>query len=79
MYKPKPKSQVAVFFLTFLFGPLGLFYVDSGLAWFCLAIAIAIVGGILTGGIVAFVMWFVSMVLGSGAVNAYNRDLKAAQ
>ena len=50
--------------LTFLFGPIGLFYLGAapGLVGLFVLMPLAIVGGFLTFGVVAIVVWFGCMV-----------------
>lgn len=57
-----PKSAVAAFFLTFLFGPLGLLYASIGGGIFLIICAVILVP--LTGGLAALLLWPVAMVWG---------------
>lgn len=59
--KPQ-KSVIAAFFLTFLFGPLGLLYASIGGGIFMIVCAIILVP--LTAGIAAFALWPISMIWG---------------
>jgi len=56
------KSLVLSVILTVLFGPLGLIYVRTGLG--IVLSLVAIVLGILTGGLIAIIMWPLAIVLG---------------
>lgn len=68
-----PKSQGISFILTFLFGPLGLFYssVLGGVIMLILGIIIAII----TLGIGAILAWLGSIIWGAIAVSSYNKKL----
>lgn len=59
--KPQ-KSVIATFFLTFLFGPLGLLYASIGGGIFMIVCAIILVP--LTAGVAAFALWPISIVWG---------------
>lgn len=64
------KSQLIGFLLTFLVGPLGLFYSSAPAALgFLLA---AIVFGVLTAGIALFVIWPISIITGFFTVHRHN-------
>ena len=58
----QPKSAWAAFFLTFLFGPLGLLYatIPGGIILFVIALIIVP----LTAGLAAVVIWPISMIWG---------------
>ena len=56
----KDKSVGAALVLTFLFGPLGIFYVS--ILWAVVFIVLAIVVAILTLGLGLLLVWPVSMV-----------------
>lgn len=68
-----PKSQGISFILTFLFGPLGLFYstVLGGIIMLILGIIITVV----TLGMGAILVWLVCIVWGAIAVSSYNGKL----
>lgn len=73
MITVSPKSQGISFLLTFLFGPLGLFY-STVLG----AVIMLILGGIITVvtlGIGAIPVWLVSIIWGAIAVNYHNAKL----
>jgi TM2 domain-containing membrane protein YozV len=57
--KPQ-RSAIAAFFLTFIFGPLGLLYASIGGGIFLTICAVIFVP--LTAGLAAFVLWPISMV-----------------
>jgi hypothetical protein len=61
---PRDKSVGAALVLTFLFGPLGLFYVGAGpgLIGLFILLPLAIIGGIVTFGVLSVVVWLVSML-----------------
>lgn len=59
--KPQ-KSVIATFFLTFIFGPLGLLYASIGGGIFLIVCAIILVP--LTAGVAAFTLWPISIVWG---------------
>ncbi len=67
------KSQFAGFLLTLLFGPIGLFYssVPAALGFIVAAIGI----GAITGGIGAFIMWPISIIVGFFTVSSYNNKV----
>lgn len=65
----KDQSVGAALFLTFLFGPLGIFYVS--VLWAVVLIVLAIVVAILTLGLGLLLVWPASMIL--AAVMASNR------
>lgn len=69
----KDKSVGAALVLTFLFGPLGLFYVGAlpGLIGLFVLIPVGVIGGFITFGVIGVIVWFVSMVW--GAVAASNK------
>lgn len=71
-----PKSVVAAFFLTFLFGPLGLLYATIGGGIFLIICAIILVP--LTGGLAALVLWPVSMIWGVVAAMASGSGTQTA-
>ena len=52
------------FLLTFLFGPLGLFYLGAlpGVVGLFVLIPVAVIGGIVTYGLVAFIVWVVTII-----------------
>jgi hypothetical protein len=56
------KSAIAAFFLTFLFGPLGLLYATIGGGIFMIIIAVILVP--MTVGLAVLVVWPVSMIWG---------------
>lgn len=68
-----PKSQGISFILTFLFGPLGLFYstVLGGVVMLVLGIIIAVI----TLGVGAILAWLGSIIWGAIAVSSYNNKL----
>ncbi len=68
------KSHVASFILTFLFGPLGLFYSSAGWALGTILVAIFFIPA--TGGIAAIVIWLFSLVWGPVCVSSYNSKVK---
>lgn len=72
-----PKSQGVSFILTFLFGPLGLFYstVVGGIIMLVLGIIIAIV----TLGLGAILAWLGSIIWGAIAVSAHNKKLMSGK
>lgn len=57
--KPE-KSVIAAFFLTFIFGPLGLLYATVGGGIFLIICAMIIVP--LTGGLAIILLWPASMI-----------------
>ena len=61
---PRDKSVGAALVLTFLFGPLGLFYLGAvpGIVGLFVLIPIAVVGGLVTFGAVSLFVWFITMV-----------------
>ena len=65
------KSMGAALILTFLFGPLGLFYASiiGGIVMLILTVII----GILTLGVGFFFGWFVSIIWAAIAVNGHNK------
>ena len=65
------KSHIISLILTFIFGPLGLFYSTIGGAIALTILAIAI--GSITLGIGALFLWPVAMIVGFFAVNRHNR------
>lgn len=67
------KSQMAGFFLTLLFGPLGLFY-TSWVAGLILTITAIGLGATI---IVPVIIWVLSMLLSFGFVSDYNDKIKA--
>jgi hypothetical protein len=56
------KSTIAAFFLTFLFGPIGLLYATIGGGIFMIIIAVILVP--MTVGLGVLVVWPVSMIWG---------------
>lgn len=67
------KSQLVGFMLTFLFGPIGLFYSSAAAALGFLIFALAL--GFLTlglGAIGALLMWPVSILVGFATVSRFN-------
>ncbi|MCR5175580.1 MAG: zinc ribbon domain-containing protein [Anaerovibrio sp.] len=60
MDPPARKNMVVAMLLSFLFGPLGMLYTNVKHA--AILIVIAIVGGVLTGGLVGLPCWIASMV-----------------
>jgi TM2 domain-containing membrane protein YozV len=62
------KSAIAAFFLTFLFGPLGLLYATIGGGIFMIIVAVILVP--LTVGLAALVVWPISMIWGVAAALA---------
>lgn len=68
--KPE-KSVMAAFFLTFLFGPLGLLYATIGGGIFMIIVAIIV--GVVTFGLGALVTWPVAMIWGVLAALASKR------
>jgi hypothetical protein len=56
------KSAIAAFFLTFLFGPLGLLYATIGGGIFMIIIAVILVP--MTVGLAVLVVWPVSIIWG---------------
>jgi|AntRauTorcE11898_2_1112593.scaffolds.fasta_scaffold05943_5 hypothetical protein len=71
-----PKSAIAAFFLTFLFGPLGLLYASIGGGIFLILCAIILVP--LTGGLGALFIWPVAMIWGVLAAMASKPGSQAA-
>lgn len=65
----KDKSVGAALVLTFLFGPLGIFYVSF--LWAVVFIVLAIIVAILTLGLGLLLVWPASMIL--AAIMASNR------
>lgn len=68
------KSQLVQFILTFLFGPLGLFYSSIAAALFWIVMAV-IVGGS-TVGVGLLVIWPLIMITGFFTVSGYNERLR---
>lgn len=56
------KSAIAAFFLTFLFGPIGLLYATIGGGIFMIIVAVILVP--MTVGLAALVVWPVSIIWG---------------
>jgi hypothetical protein len=56
------KSVIAAFFLTFLFGPLGLLYASIGGGIFLIIVAAIVVP--LTAGLAFFIVWPIAMIWG---------------
>lgn len=69
MRPPRAKSVGAVLVLTFLFGPLGLFYTGAGAAIVMLLATLVV--GVVTLGVGLLLIWPPSMVW--GAVSASNQ------
>ncbi|MBG0775538.1 MAG: hypothetical protein H0S85_03790 [Desulfovibrionaceae bacterium] len=70
-----PKSVGISLILTFLLGPLGMFY--STILGGLIMSALTVVLGVLTLGISWWLTWPVCMLWGALAVGAYNRRLAA--
>lgn len=64
---PKDKSVAAALVLTFLFGPLGLFY-SSVIGGFIM-LALYVIVGIATAGLGLLVLWPITMVWGAVAAS----------
>lgn len=71
-----PKSAIAAFFLTFLFGPLGLLYASIGGGIFLILCAIVLVP--LTGGLAALLLWPVAVIWGVMAAMVSKPGSRAA-
>lgn len=65
------KSQTAGFFLTLLFGPLGLFYSSWVAALILSAIAVA------TVPVGLFFCWFLAIIISFFSVSKHNEKVKA--
>jgi hypothetical protein len=65
------KNVLVALLLTFLFGPLGLLYVDVKAA--LIFFGVTVVLSVLTGGIFVFLAWVTSMVWSVVAVSNYNK------
>ena len=74
--KPE-KSVLAAFFLTFLFGPLGLLYASVGGGIFMIIVAIIL--GAVTLGLGFLITWPVAMIWGVLAASASKRKPTASQ
>ncbi len=79
------KSMGAGILLALFFGPLGLFYssVWGGLIMLVLGGVLAVVGGVLTGGLglipILFLIGVVSVIWAAIAVNGHNKKILSAQ
>lgn len=71
-----PKSAIAAFFLTFLFGPLGLLYASIGGGIFLIICAVILMP--LTGGLAALFIWPVAIVWGVIAASLSKPGSQAA-
>lgn len=69
------KSMGVAIILTFLFGPLGMFYSTVSGAFILLVIALVV--GVITGGIGLLLIWPVSIIWGATATSSYNKKLIA--
>ena len=67
-----PKSRLTSFFLTLLFGPLGLFYSTIGGALFML-ILVVISASTIVGPIF---FWLLSIAIGDHATHKHNKALE---
>ena len=69
------KSMGVAIILTFLFGPLGMFYSTVSGAFILLLIALVV--GVVTGGIGLLLIWPISIIWGAMATSSYNKKLIA--
>lgn len=76
---PKDKSVGAALVLTFLFGPLGLFYLGAvpGIIGLFVLIPIGVIGGLLTFGAVGVIVWFLSMIWAVVAAGREHSEFQA--
>jgi hypothetical protein len=72
---PRDKSVGFAFALTFLFGPLGLFYVSTSVA--IAALVVSVVVFVLTLGLGVFVTWPATIVLGCIMADRRHREYQA--
>ena len=73
----RTKSAGVAFLLTFLFGPLGMFYSTVAGAIVMLVASLVLVP--LTGGIAAFVVWPISIIWGCVAASRANAGVRVSQ
>jgi len=73
----RTKSPGVAFLLTFLFGPLGMFYSTVAGAIVMLVASLVLVP--LTGGIAAFVVWPISIIWGCVAASRANAGVRVSQ
>jgi hypothetical protein len=73
----RTKSAGVAFLLTFLFGPLGMFYSTVAGAIVMLVASLVLVP--LTGGIAAFVVWPISIIWGCVAASRANAGVRVNQ
>ena len=64
------KSDGIQLLLTFLFGPLGLFY--SSVGWAISLLLVDILLAVPTHGMIGVPIWIISMIVGFGTVETYN-------
>ena len=67
------KSQGVQLCLTFLFGPLGLFYSSTGAGLGFSATAFIL--GMMSGGMAVLIVWPASMITGAFIVGHYNERI----
>ena len=70
-----PKSVLVAFLLTFLFGPLGMFY--STVVGGVVMLLVALVAIPLTIGVGALIVWPISIIWGCVAASQYNSRIGA--
>lgn len=68
------KSQLVQFILTFIFGPLGLFYSSIAAAIFWIILAIIVAGSTVGAGLL--LLWPLIIITGFFTVNGYNQRMK---
>jgi len=68
------KSHLAQFFLTFFFGPVGLFYssTPAAIGFIFASMALAAMGGLL----LAFLIWPIVIIVGFSTVSGYNSRIE---
>ena len=71
------KSHFVSFLLTVCIGPVGVFY-SSAPAGMMLTL-IAVIGGLMTGGIITVVVWPIAIIVGDACVSNHNKKAKEEQ
>ena len=71
LYKSAPKEMWLAVILTLVFGPLGLFYVDTRKAWIVMGISLVVT--LITLGILFWVGWVLAVIVAIAEVSKQNK------